>query len=338
MAISYLNQHMKIQPTQKQMTSGRSFLAMKSTKSLWVVLTLFSALQFSCTDSDLDTVVEIQEEFSDITSIEVDAEFLDVSYVGTSGQSQVSLSANVRSNSKRRNEVKYLVEGNKLKIEVNSKGGIRSLKSEGSIILTGPRNISLDLESGSGTIEVSNVTGQKTDLEAGSGKIIAKNINSSEIELEVASGSILAEDLTGKVSVEVASGKMEINRVDGNVTAQGASGQMKITAVNGTVKAGISSGNIEMSEIRSLGRVELSSGKLFATSTGLSAETSLKASSGTMYIQTPSNLSLFNFNITTGSGSARVGESVSSGTLNINNGSSFTIRGEVNSGKIEIVN
>jgi hypothetical protein len=77
---------------------------------------------------------------------------------------------------------------------------------------------------------------------------------------------------------------------------------------------------------------------VFATATGLSAETSLKASSGNIYIQTLSNLKNFNFNISSGSGLVRVGDSQSSGNLVINNGSANTIRGEVSSGKIEIVN
>jgi formylmethanofuran dehydrogenase subunit C len=46
----------------------------------------------------------------------------------------------------------------------------------------------------------------------------------------------------------------------------------------------------------------------------------------------------FNYNITTGSGKARVGTNQASGSLVINNGATSTIRGEVSSGKIEIEN
>ncbi|PRY84070.1 putative adhesin [Mongoliibacter ruber] len=314
-----------------------SFSNMKRVNA--IAFLVFSIFLFgACAESDLETVAEIQEDFSGINVIEVDSEFLDVTYVGSSGQQLVNMNASLRSNSKRRNELVYQVIENKLKISVNTKGGIRSLRSEGSIVLTGPRNIKLEMQSGSGNLEVSNVTGTELKLEAGSGKIITKNINSPVIILNGASGNVFAEDLSGVVFANISSGQMELKRIDGNVNVQGASGQIKVMSVNGQVKANISFGNLELSEVKSLGRMEISSGKLFATATGLGSETSLKASSGEIYIQTPSNLSQFNFNITTGSGTARVGESVASGTLNINNGSSFTIRGEVNSGKIEIVN
>jgi hypothetical protein len=55
-------------------------------------------------------------------------------------------------------------------------------------------------------------------------------------------------------------------------------------------------------------------------------------------IQTDTDLSLFNYDMSTGSGKARVGESQSSGSLKIVNGSAHTIKGEVSSGTIEIYN
>lgn len=321
------------------MASGRSFFSSTLPQiNVFALLFLTAFFMGACTDSDLETVAEIQEEFSGVNTIEVDSEFLDVTYVGSSGQQQVTLNATLRSTSKRRNELSYQVVGDKLRISVNTKGGIGNLKSEGSIILSGPRNIKLEIESGSGNVDISNVTSPELKLEVGSGKITSKNISSPAIILNGASGSILAEDLSGLVFANISSGKIELKRVDGNVNVQGDSGEIKIMSVNGFVKANMSSGNLEFSEVKALGRIEISSGKLFATATGLSSETSLKATSGNIYIQTPSNLSQFNFNITTGSGTARVGERVSSGALNINNGASFTIRGEVNSGKIEIVN
>lgn len=339
MGISYLNQHMKLIATPKSMTSVRSSFTVKSSQFFLIILLSVSGILFgACTDDDLETVSEIKEEFSGIKTIEVDSEFLDVSYFGISGQSQVDLDATLRSNSKRRNELTYQVIGDKLKINVNTKGGVGSLKSEGSIKLTGPRNIKLEIVSGTGNMDINNVSGDEIKLEIGSGKINTKNINSSVIVLNGASGNVFAEDLTGNVFANISSGKIELKKIDGNVSVQGASGQIKLMSINGLVQANISTGSVELSEVKSLGRMEISSGNLFATATGLSSETSLKASSGNLYIQTPSNLSLFNFNITTGSGTARVGESVSTGVLNINNGSAHTIRGEVNSGKIEIVN
>jgi hypothetical protein len=293
-----------------------------------------------CLDNNLDVVSDIQQDFSDITSIEVDGAFLEVEYQGETGKQDVSLDALLKSNSDKRYEIIYnVLDGNKLKIEVKTNGGISgNLKAEGYIRLTGPKAMLLDLETGSGRVSAKDVVSTETKLLVGSGEIYAKNISSSLISINSSSGNAYGEDMTGKVVSKVSSGNLEILRLDGNIDAEGSSGEIKLSDINGMVNVTISSGKIELEKVKALGKATLSSGQLFATTTGLSAETSLKASSGNIYIQTLSVLRNFNFNITTGSGSVRVGDSQSSGNLVINNGSAHTIRGEVTSGKIEIVN
>ena len=309
---------------------------------VWVgVLGFFALVSLnSCLDNDLSTVSEINQDFSNITSVEVEGAFLDVSYEGQTGQQEVSLSALLKSNSDKRYEILYnVIDDTNLKIEVIRKGGISgNLKTEGYIRLKGPKTMLLDLETSSGKVTAKDVVSAETKLLVSSGEIYAKNINSMLISLNSTSGNINAEDIAGKVEALVSSGNLEFVRVDGNVDAEGSSGQIKLSNINGMVNASIGSGKIELEKVKALGKATLSSGQLFATATGLSAETSLKASSGNIYIQTLSNLKNFNFNISSGSGLVRVGDSQSSGNLVINNGSANTIRGEVSSGKIEIVN
>ncbi|WP_158856092.1 DUF4097 family beta strand repeat-containing protein [Lunatibacter salilacus] len=304
---------------------------------LLVIVT--AMLLTGCLDDNLSVVSEINEEFSGIKKIEVDGGFLEVEYIGESGMQDVSMDAVLRSNSDKRYEIIYNVDGETLKIEVKTSKGISgNLKGEGTILLKGPRNILLDLESGSGSLSVQNVVSTETNMTVASGSIFAKNISATNIFLSSSSGLVKAEDLTGKLNAVVSSGKMEFSGIDGNIDADGSSGELKFNGINGVVNATISSGKIEMNNVRFLGKTHLTSGQLFATNSGLGAETSLKVSSGSIYIQTLSNLSNFNFNITTGSGIARVGSQQASGSLIINNGASNTIRGEVSSGKIEIEN
>ncbi|HSI76043.1 MAG TPA: DUF4097 family beta strand repeat-containing protein [Lunatimonas sp.] len=304
------------------------------------LLVIVSAMFLTgCLDDNLSVVSEINEEFSGIEKIEVDGGFLEVEYIGESGMQDVSMDAVLRSNSDKRYEIIYNVDGETLKIEIKTSKGISgNLKGEGQILLKGPRNILLDLESGSGKLSVQNVVSTETNMTVASGSIFANNISATNIFLSSSSGSVKAEDLTGKLNAVVSSGKMEFSGIDGNIDADGSSGELKFNGINGVVNATISSGKIEMNNVRFLGKMHLTSGQLFATNSGLGAETSLKVSSGSIYIQTLSNLSSFNFNITTGSGIARVGSQQASGSLIINNGASNTIRGEVSSGKIEIEN
>lgn len=318
------------------------FLKIKLTKNPpSLLLGLFLVLGLTgCLDNNLDVVADIQEDFSGITSVEVDGAFLEVEYTGETGKQDVSLDAFLKSNSDKRYEIVYnIIDGNKLKIEVKTnRGFLGNIKAEGYIRLTGPKAMKLDLETGSGRVGAQNVVNTETKLLVGSGGIFAKNIASGLIIINSSSGNAYGEDIAGKVEALVSSGNLELVRVDGNVDAEGSSGQIKLSDINGMVNASIGSGKIELSKVKALGKAALISGQLFATATGLSAETSLKASSGNIYIQTLSNLKNFNFNISSDSGLVRVGDSQSTGNLVINNGAANTIRGEVSSGKIEIVN
>jgi hypothetical protein len=293
-----------------------------------------------CLGDDLDIVSELNQDFEGITAVEVDGSFMDVEYIGESGKQFLNLNAVLRSNSDRRYELKYRIVGSTLQVYIESNSGLflGGARGEGLIKLSGPRNMKLDLEAGSGNVEASNVVATETNFQLGSGSITARNITSPRIFLDMSSGTGKIEEITGLVEANVVSGKLELIRVDGDVKADGSSGEIIFQDINGMVDANMSSGKLEMTNVKALGQINVSSGQLFATNTGLSPQTTLKASSGNIYIQTFSNLEDYNFNITSGSGTVRVGDSQSTGTLNINNGSAHTVRGEVSSGKIEIVN
>ncbi len=305
-----------------------------------MLLLSFSILLSSCLSDDLDEITTITENYTNIKTVQVDAAMLEVEYEGQAGSQGLTMQAELRSNSKSRYEIKYRLSGDKLIVEVvNKKGLFGGAKAEGHIRFTGPRDMSLILSAGSGKIKAENVVSPETKLSIVSGEIRAKGIASGRTFLTSTSGQVKAEDIIGRVTADVSSGSIEVLRVDGDLDANGSSGLIKLTGINGQVTANMSSGKVELTNVKSLGKINISSGQLFATATGLSAQTELRASSGNIYVQTPTNLRSFNYNITVGSGTAKVGTSQStSGALNINNGASSTIRGEVGSGKIEIVN
>jgi hypothetical protein len=310
------------------------------TKLHLMLLLFFSILLSSCLSDDLDEITNINESYTNVKSIQVDGAMLEVEYEGQAGSQDLTMQAELRSNTKNRIEIKYRLSGDKLIVEVVSKRGLfGGAKAEGYIRFTGPRDMSLVLAAGSGKIKAQNVVSPETKLTIVSGEIQAKGIASGRTFLTSTSGQVKAEDIIGRVTADVTSGTMEILRVDGDLDANGSSGLIKLTGINGQVNATMSSGKVELTNIRSIGKINVSSGQLFATTTGLSAQTELRASSGNIYVQTPTNLRSFNYNITVGSGSARIGTTQSTtGALNINNGATSTIRGEVGSGKIEIVN
>lgn len=312
----------------------------KSTSSFLMFLMLLISLT-SCLDDDLSLVSEIQQDFVGITKVEVEGDFLDVEYTGVSGVQNLNLDVALLSNSSKKFEVDYRVVGSTLRVFVTTNKRLfsGSAKGEGTIKLTGPRNMQLDLDVDSGKLTVQNVVTTSSEFEVESGQLIIRNVTIPNIEVDIASGVGMMQDVVGNLKAELGSGKLELLQVEGNIEAEVASGEIILKDVNGFAKAITASGKIEMNNVKSIGEVSVATGQLFATNSGLSVQTGLKATSGNIYIQTFSTLRSFNYNITTGSsGIAKVGDAQSSGSLTINNGASLTIRGEVTSGKIEIVN
>lgn len=317
-----------------------SSILSKSTSSFLMFLMLLISLT-SCLDDDLSLVSEIQQDFVGITKVEVEGDFLDVEYTGVSGVQNLNLDVALLSNSSKKFEVDYRVVGSTLRVFVTTNNRLfsGSAKGEGTIKLTGPRNMQLDLDVDSGKLTVQNVVTTSSEFEVESGQLIIRNVTIPNIEVDIASGVGMMQDVVGNLKAELGSGKLELLQVEGNIEAEVASGEIILKDVNGFAKANTASGKIEMNNVKSIGEVSVATGQLFATNSGLSVQTGLKATSGNIYIQTFSNLRSFNYNITTGSsGIAKVGDAQSSGSLTINNGASQTIRGEVTSGKIEIVN
>ena len=329
---------MKFNPFCANNTLHRYFVR----KSRAFLLLLLPVLTLSsCLSDDLSLVSEIQEDFQGVTKVEVDGGFLEVEYIGESGRQSLSLDIQLRSNSNRKFEVDYRLDGSTLKVflETNNRLFSGRARGEGVIRITGPRNMILDLEAESGKVTARNVVATRADLQVGSGEIIAQNLAIPQLNVDITSGTGRLEDILGGIDLTLTSGKVEMRRIEGNTTLNLSSGEVLIRDQSGLVSGTASTGKIELTNVQSIGNISVSSGQLFATNSGLSNQTALRATSGNIYIQTFSNLRAFNFNITTGAGgTAKVGDAQGTGALNLNNGAATTIRGEVSSGRIEIVN
>lgn len=282
---------------------------------------------------------DYEETFSGIDEIVLEGKFLEVSYEGTENTTEVHLNGYIEAPESSGLEITYRKSGSKLIIEVVGDMEINwnfGNRKEGFISLTGPENIKLDFQNGSGSIEVLNVVHDVIDLKVNSGSIKAMGIESKSINLKASSGSIRGEGLAGKVLAEVNSGSVNLSEVDGDINAKASSGSLKFENVSGKVDAKVNSGNIRLNEVRELGQLESSSGSIKAEKSGLGPNTNFKANSGSVTIQTISNLKAFNFNLSANSGSVRVGDNHSGKNLNIDNGATSTVEGRVSSGSIKI--
>jgi lia operon protein LiaG len=290
----------------------------KSLQKLGLLL-VSGFLLVSCFVPEKTVTKDYEESFSNIKEIELDGRFLEVTYEGRSGDESVFLNAYLEAPESSGMEVRYRKSGSKLKIEVvgeTMSGWNIGNQTKGYISLTGPENIKLNLNNSSGSMEVMNVSHRTIDLKVNSGSIKAIGLEVDNINLTASSGSIKGEGLTGNVNAQVNSGNISLIDVEGDVESKTSSGSLKLEDIQGLVNAKANSGSMKFISVKELGN--------------------LTVTSGSISIQTNSNLEDFNFDLSASSGSVKVGEESSGKKLNLDNGSDYTVKGKVSSGRIRI--
>ncbi len=313
---------------------------MRSSKFLFLIGSLMSVfLLISCGVAEDTVTRDYEESFFGISEIELDGRFLEVSYEGKENEDEVFLNAYMEVPESSGMEIKYRKSGSKLKIEVTGEsmnGWNFGNRFNGYISLTGPENIKLKFTNSSGAMEVMHVDHKEIDLKVNSGSIKTNELNVENMRLAASSGRITGDGLYGNVQVNVNSGAINLSNVEGDVDAKGSSGSLKFENVEGVVNAKVNSGTLRFNNVKSLGNLEVSSGSVKAENSGLSKHTSLRANSGSINIQTGSDLQAYNFDLNANSGSVKVGDKRSGKNLRIDNGADVTIVGKVSSGSIKI--
>lgn len=306
---------------------------------LALALLLWAVLLPGCGYSQMTVVSDIEESFSGINRVELYGGPLEVSYEGKEGASDVSLSAYLETNRENGVKISYEVKGDKLIVKWDQSKKMnswRNFRHEGYISVTGPKEIQLEVSSGSGKAFVSNIESEELKVSAGSGHVVVSDLEVNKVYLAVGSGHIEAMDIEGNVDCKVSSGHAELEDIEGNINAVASSGKLSIEDVDGEVSAVVSSGRIVMEDVTEVASLTSSSGSISGNDVGLSSATNLKCSSGSIKISTTSNLDDFNFDMVASSGSLRVGDQKKGKSLKIDNNSGMTVKGVTSSGSLSI--
>jgi hypothetical protein len=295
----------------------------------------------ACSVPEKTVTKDYEETFIGIKEIVLEGKFLEISYEGNENDSEVFLNGFLEAPENSGMEITYRKSGSRLNIEVVGDlviGWNFGNQVTGFISLTGPEDIKLNLVNSSGSIDVMHVVHDVVDLKVNSGSIKTLGIIADQINLTASSGSIKGEGLAGKVNAQVNSGSIKFLEVEGDISAKASSGSLKFENVEGLVNAQVNSGSIKFLNVSQLGELSASSGSIKAENSGLAKNTTLKVNSGSINIQTNSDLNAFNYDLSASSGSVKVGENSSSKRLNIDNNSAHTITGKASSGSIKIWN
>lgn len=120
-----------------------------------------------------------------------------------------------------------------LVIEVPASMVARVSDGSGEAIISGIAG--LDMDDGSGELEVTNVGGDVT-IEDGSGELEITGVQ-GDVVVEDGSGEVTIRDVTGSVTVSDGSGSIRVAQVGGNFTVRSdGSGDVQESGVSGTVR------------------------------------------------------------------------------------------------------
>jgi hypothetical protein len=134
---------------------------------------------------------------------------------------------------------------------------------------------------------------------------------------------------SGNTTVDGVQGTVEYGSTSGNFTAKNIGSQLDVQ---------LTSGNAKLENVKELGTLRITSGNMTALNAGLGSKTQFNGTSGNFTVQTPSNLSSFNYALKSTSGNLRVGNTTTEKSLDINYNAANTVRGNVTSGNITITN
>jgi hypothetical protein len=122
-----------------------------------------------------------------------------------------------------------------------------NMNSRIDIELTMPDGMKLDVDDGSGNIEIRDLTNH-VEIDDGSGSMELERIGGG-LKIDDGSGNINIQAVQGNVRIDDGSGNVNLETISGNVVIDDGSGSITIEDVTGSVEIDDGSGNIRVDHV-----------------------------------------------------------------------------------------
>jgi DUF4097 and DUF4098 domain-containing protein YvlB len=217
--------------------------------------------------ADYEEVRELSLDTRGIDTLEIDAGAGSLDVVGADGASEITVVATIQVDTNDEEEAREIIEDRMvLVLEKDSDtaklnawfedGGWNWGRGDSpriSLEVRMPNNMHLNVDDGSGSIEIENVRGDIV-VDDGSGSLEMRDVG-GEIEIEDGSGSISVAGVGGNISINDGSGSIKVRDVAGSVTVDDGSGSIDVSDVEeDLIIVDDGSGGLDFSNIG--GRVE----------------------------------------------------------------------------------
>lgn len=291
---------------------------MKTLKNAFLVSLLllsFSVVSFAQTESS-NKVAKI---YQNVKVIEIDAKFASTVIIG-SDRTDVDFVGEISGdNSDNDITIKHSLNGSTLSIEVEDDSWFFSGNNSCNLTLIVPKNIHLDIESGSGEITVRNINDQDADFSSGSGNLHLSELTGSG-ECTTGSGSIKLSSSNGKFECHSGSGDVRVDILNGEIEIGTGSGSIKLSKIKGKVEASSGSGSINISNSEGVLNLSTASGSIDGNSILVSANSQFNTASGSIEMGLLNPENSLSFELSAASGSLEANGVKGSHNLTVNKG------------------
>lgn len=207
-----------------------------------LILTMFTASLASAALNGYEEVRELTLDTRgiDMLSIENGAGSIDIQ--GVSGTTEIIVTATILVPGKNNDKAMKRIE-NDLVLTLDKDSDVAILKAyfkEGGFFNFG--------DGPSVQLDVRMPAGMHLDVDDGSGSINVENVR-GDIMLDDGSGLITMIDVGGEIEIDDGSGSISVTNVGGNISINDGSGSIKVRGVAGTVTVDDGSGSIDVSDV-----------------------------------------------------------------------------------------
>ncbi|MEJ7647295.1 MAG: DUF4097 family beta strand repeat-containing protein [Chryseolinea sp.] len=134
-------------------------------------------------------------------------------------------------------------------IDLNKLTGAQEFKTSGGSLTLDELSGKLDGKTSGGNISLSNITSDEVELTTSGGRITAENCRGN-LELSTSGGNIDLEKLKGRIEAKTSGGTIRGTAIDGELITHTSGGSINLKDFSGSVDASTSGGNIDMEIIK----------------------------------------------------------------------------------------
>lgn len=270
------------------------------------------------------------EEFRGINALRIESESFDVNIVGNrtaSTSAQVYGSRSVSATISRR--------GDTVLIEAKERRALFSRsRVPGVIEIETFEGVDIEVESGSGDVDVRGLQGGALDVRTGSGDVVARAIF-GDLRLRSGSGEFEMERVGGSVEAGSGSGDISLSDGEGRISVNTSSGDIEIRGVSGDVEATSSSGDVSVADAEGVFDLSSTSGAVTGEELEPRSASTFRSVSGDIRLELRNDPARYAYQLRTVSGSIRVGDS-EAGNRFERDGGTVLIEANTTSGSINV--